>query len=224
MLMMLTLLACSDPPPPPPPPEAPPEVPPEPPPEPEPVNQPPTVDVFTVTPTDPTTSTSLQADIQAKDPEGGMVDVDYEWSVNGRVLLTERTKRLESRNFKRDDVVALKATISDGEDTLERSARITIGNASPMFISDPRGVKDINGFKLTVSDPDGDTIRYHIEGAPKGMTVGSSDGVIKYEGSVNEPGGEYDIRIIAEDPDEAQAIWEFSVNISPGSGGEQPEP
>ena len=51
------------------------------------------------------------------------------------------------------------------------------------------------------------------------MTVGKSVGVVKYEGSVDEPGGEYNIRLIAEDPDKAQAVWEFSVNISPGSPG-----
>ena len=222
MLILLTMLACSDPPPSrpevkPPPVEKPP------PPEPVVINQPPKVSKFTITPTKPNTSTTLDAVVDASDPDGGVVDVDYQWSVNGSVLLTENRKRLESRNFERDDVVSLKVAISDGETTVERSARLTIGNASPIFISDPRNVRDINGFRLSVNDPDGDKVKYRIEGAPKGMAVDASQGVISYEGSVDEPGGEYNIRIIAEDPDKAKAVWEFSVNISAGSPGTEPE-
>ena len=152
-----------------------------------------------------------------------MVDVDYQWSVNGRELLTENGKRLNPRNFERGDVVELKAFASDGEHELTRSARITIGNASPIFISDPRGVRQLDGFKLSVSDPDGDAVRYSIEGAPRGMSVDPRQGIISYQGSVDEPGGSYDILIIAEDPDKARAVWEFSVDVSagsPGSGGE----
>ena len=219
MLMMLTLLACSDPPPPPPPDVIPPPEEPPPPPPPKEANLPPKVAAFNITPTTPNTNTTLEAKVDASDPEGLVVDVDYQWSVNGRTLLTENRKRLESRNYKRDDIVELKATISDGESTVERSARLTIGNASPMFISDPRNVRDLDGFRLSVSDPDGDTVTYRIEGEPKGMSVDKKEGVIAYKGSVDEPGGEYDIRLIAEDPDQAQAVWEFSVNVSAGSPG-----
>ena len=62
-------------------------------------------------------------------------------------------------------------------------------------------------------------ITYQIEGAPKGMTVGAKDGVLAYKGSVEEPGGEYDIRLLAVDSDGGEAIWEFSVAVSAGSPG-----
>jgi hypothetical protein len=220
MLMMLSLLACSDPPPPPPPPEVkpPPEAPP-PPPEPVVINQPPQIKGLTLTPNNPNTDTTLQVKVDAMDPEGLVVDVDYAWSVNGRLLIIENGKRLESRNYEKGDVIELKATASDGEHTVERSSRVTIGNASPIFISDPRNVRDLDGFRLSVSDPDGDVVGYRIEGAPMGMTVDAKRGVISYEGSVEEPGGEYEIRLIAEDPEKAQAVWEFSVEVSAGSGG-----
>ena len=88
MLMMLTLLACSDPPPPPPKPTVkPPPAEPEPEPEPEVRNDPPKISAFSLTPDAPTTDTALQAKVTAKDPEGDRVDVDYEWMLNGKVLL-----------------------------------------------------------------------------------------------------------------------------------------
>ncbi|MDG1484224.1 MAG: hypothetical protein P8R54_31825 [Myxococcota bacterium] len=221
MLMILSLLACSDPPPPPaPPPKVkPPPAEPEPEPEPEPVNEKPRIKGFVITPNAPNTDTTLQAKIDAVDPEGLVLDVDYAWSVNGRNLIIENGKRLESRNYKKGDIVELKATISDGENIVERAGRITIGNAPPIFISDPRNVQDLDGFRLSVSDPDGDAITYQIEGAPKGMTVGAKDGVIAYKGSVEEPGGEYDIRLLAVDTEGGEAIWEFSVAVSAGSPG-----
>lgn len=219
MLMMLTFLACSDPPPLPKPEVKPPPVEAEPEPEPVAPNKPPKIGTFSLSPDDPTTDTTLQATVSASDPEGLVVDVDYQWSVNGRELLTESTQRLKPRNFKRGDVVVFKALVSDGEHEITRSARITIGNASPIFISDPRGVRQLDGFQLSVSDPDGDAVRFRIEDAPRGMSVDSSRGIISYQGSVDEPGGSYDIRIVAEDPDKAQAVWEFSVDVSAGSPG-----
>ncbi len=220
MLMMLSLLACSDPPPPPPRPEVkPPPAEPEPEPEPEPINEPPRIKGLTISPKAPHTDTTLQVKVDAVDPEGLVIDVDYAWSVNGRNLLTENGKRLESRNYKKGDVIELKATISDGENTVERAGRITIGNAPPIFISDPRNVRDLDGFRLNVSDPDGDAITYRIEGAPKGMTVDPKEGVISYKGSVEEPGGDYDIRLLALDDEGGEAVWEFSVTVSAGSPG-----
>ena len=77
-------------------------------------------------------------------------------------------------------------------------------------------IKEINGFQVSAEDPDGDRLIYKLQGEPKGMSI-SSNGVLSYVGSEEEPGGQYSIVVIAEDPQKAQVQWKFSISLSAGS-------
>ena len=75
------------------------------------------------------------------------------------------------------------------------------------------------------ADPDDDDVTFRMEGAPMGMTIGERNGKIQYVGSVDEPGGDYQIQIIAEDGSGGSATWEFGISVSPGSNApEKPDP
>ena len=80
-----------------------------------------------------------------------------------------------------------------------------IGNAPPQWLRDPRNLKKVDGYTVEAVDPDGDPVTYRLEGAPDGMTISTigKAGKISYKGSTTEPGGDYTIKVIAEDSDKA---------------------
>jgi len=224
MIVLLFGLACTPEPPPPPPAPAPEPVreAPPPPPEPEPVNNRPQIKRVTLSPSSITTNTDIEVEVDASDPEGVPLELDYHWTLNDRVLLEERNSSLSHTRIKKGDEVRLRVEANDGTHMTEKSASVTVGNAHPTFIGDPRDLRSFDGFQVRGTDPDDDPLTYSLSGEPRGMTIDRLSGMLRYTGSVDEPGGDYTIRIIAEDPDQGQAIWEVSVAISPGSQAANP--
>ncbi len=218
--MLSLLLACStDPPPPPPALPAPPQEVEEvaPPPPQKARNLPPTIESITIEPSPLTTTTDALAQVDAQDPERQHVDIDYAWWINDRELLAETSERLPSSYFSKGDAIRLQVTISDGEYDQQREISTTVGNSPPVFVADPRSVKQLDGYALEVTDPDGDDIRFRIEDAPRGMSIHPTQGLLSYKGSADEPGGDYTVKVYAEDEDKAAAIWELNLTVTPGS-------
>ena len=206
-----------DPEPPPPPPEA---APPPPPPPPEKLNEPPRIKQVRIFPDHPTTDSELRVDVDAIDPEGLPVRLDYRWVINDRELLESRGPTLAGRHFKKGDQISLTVTARDDEGERESTTKLTIANASPVFVSDPRSVSVLDGLKLEVRDPDGDEVTYRLEGAPRGMTIDAKRGILHYQGSLDEPGGRYTLKVFAEDDDGGYAVWQLGITVEPGSGAQ----
>jgi len=221
VLLSLVLMACLDAvaplpeaePPEPPGPELPPPPPPRPPP-----NRAPSIDALSLQPRAIDTNTDIRADVKASDPEGIPLRTTYSWHVNDSEILQAREVSLDKRYFEKGDKVRLVVTVDDGEKQKQKEASITVANASPSFLTDPRSLTQLDGFQLKVTDPDDDEVSFRMQGAPRGMSIGKKSGTIRYEGSLDEPGGDYDITIFAEDEDGGEARWEFSVAVQPGSG------
>ena len=136
--------------------------------------------------------------------------------VNGRSRPAETRDFLRKTSLKKGDEVEVLLSASDGVQSTEKILKTTIVNAPPEWKSDPREMKDINGFIVEAVDPDGDRVTYRLEGAPKGMSI-SPSGKLSYVGSKDEAGGTYTISVIAEDPDKLQVKWVFSISLSAGS-------
>ncbi|MFT4977406.1 MAG: hypothetical protein ACI8S6_003311 [Myxococcota bacterium] len=221
MLAPLVLIAClgdnaplpEAEPPPPPRPALPPPAPPRPP-----RNRPPTIDSIALDPSAINTNSDVIAQVSATDPEGGIAQLSYAWAINDREILHVTTEALPRRFFVRGDEVRLRVTADDGDNQTQAEISVVVGNASPSFLTDPRSLTQIDGFKLEVIDPDEDEIAFRMEGAPRGMSVGKADGVLRYQGSADEPGGEYRVKVFAEDGSGGHAVWEFSLSVSAGSG------
>jgi len=157
-----------------------------------------------------------EVEVDGLDPEGGALRFDYEWSLNGRKLVSERSSSLKRTKLKRGDEVSVRVTARVGERATAKMATTVIANSPPMWESDPRLIREVDGFTVKAIDADGDPIAYRLEGQPKGMTI-SNKGVMSYKGSTSEPGGKYSISVIAEDPEKASVQWSFSISLSPGS-------
>lgn len=222
-LLLVLLVACSGGEPPPPPPAAP-----APKPKPKKAaqdtapptgpNSPPVLSSITFEPSKPTTNDAVRAVVKASDRDGDRVDVDYKWFINGQERYEFRNEVLPARAIEKGDVVVCEVDASDGErETSRTSKELTIANTAPRFVSDPRAMKDIDGFRVEATDDDGDKLKFSLQGAPDGMTVDKDLGVLRYKGTVDEPGGQYRIKVVANDGDGGKAGWDFGIELSPGS-------
>lgn len=181
-------------------------------------NQPPRIVSITISPSAPLASQDLSVAVETSDADGDPVDVDQVWVINDQVQIAETADTLSQTLLKKGDRVAVQVTASDDAGTVEQTSSTTvIQNSPPLFLTDPRSVKELDGLRLEGQDPDGDPLTWSISGAPAGMVIDPEKGVIRYKGTAEEPGGAYRIRVQLSDGGGGQAEWEAGITIAPGS-------
>ena len=161
-------------------------------------------------------SDRIGVEYETFDPDGDPTREELFWTVNGQELISEKGRNLRRKNIKKGDEIAFTLVVKDGLLENQQSIKTVVGNAPPQWLRDPRTLTQVDGYTVEAVDPDGDPLTYRLEGAPNGMTI-SNDGKISYKGSTTEPGGDYTIRVIAEDSDKALVQWSFAIQLSPGS-------
>ena len=136
------------------------------------------------------------------------------WTINGKDLMSEKGRTLRRKNIKKGDEIIATLVVSDGLLKNQQSVKTVVDNAPPQWLKDPRNLTKVDGYTVEAIDPDGDPITYRLEGAPDGMTIltRGNVGTISYKGSTREPGGDYTVRVIAEDSDKALVQWSFPYN------------
>ena len=150
MITLLSFFACQNEAPPPPPVEleAPVE---EPVPEPSepapPSNTLPVIDVAEFVNENPTAQDKVQVRVEASDADNERVRLDYEWVVNGKKLPSEHRKVLGDNRVKKGDEVIVTIIASDGKGETKKQLPLTIANASPFWLEDPRLTSGLNGFQ-----------------------------------------------------------------------------
>ena len=151
----------------------------------------------------------------------GYLDVDYEWEVNGRRLLSEKTEVLPHRRFSKGDTVQAFLSVRMGETTIEREgALLLVGNSPPRILTNPRSLSTLDGFRIRGEDPDGGPVTYHTKGGPPGLSIGESTGVVRYKPSKTAEGGEHPLVFVVRDEDGAESEWRLTINVSAGSESE----
>jgi hypothetical protein len=164
-------------------------------------------------------SDTIAVEYETFDPDGDSTREELFWMVNGQELISEKGRKLRRKNIKKGDEIVATLVVNDGVLENQQSIKTVVGNAPPQWLRDPRNLTKVDGYTVEAVDPDGDPLTYRLQGAPKGMSI-SNEGRISYEGSINEPGGSYTIRVIAEDTDNGIVQWSFSIQLSPGSGAQ----
>lgn len=182
---------------------------------PEPIN----ITKFSFLKENPTAFDPISVDFETSDMSPRALRSEYEWSLNGKRLISETSKGLKRTKVKKGDHVSVTVFVRDGDEEASKTIQTTIANSAPQWETDPRLVDQIDGFVVRATDPDREVITYRLEGAPKGMRI-SPQGRLSYKGTTSEPGGKYNISVIAEDPDKAQVKWEFSIVVSAGSAAQ----
>lgn len=184
-------------------------------------NRPPIISSAEFTNGAPKFGDEIKAQIEATDPDGDDIDIEYTWKINGKLQASERREFLRKAEPVKGDEILLTATATDGDLETEKQLSVTIQNTPPAWQQDPKQFKSIVGHSVRASDADGDVLTYRLEGAPKGMAIDPAQGLISYLGAADEPGGNYTVTIVAEDDDKASVKWSFSIEISAGSGSKK---
>ncbi len=185
-------------------------------------NRPPIIRAIRLTPGTADRTHSLTAKVDATDPEGMSVDVDYEWSVDGRPQSGKRDATLALQDYDRGSTVqvAIRVTDAGGQVATASSEPLTIANANPRFVAKPSDIKRLDGFRLEADDPDGDTLSFRLEDAPPGVTL-DSRGYFHYTGSEDGKGGAFRMKILIDDGHGGEGRMEVPLDISAGSKGKE---
>jgi hypothetical protein len=119
--------------------------------------------------------------------------------------------------------VQVAATPFDGVDkgNTRRSGVLVILNSAPKIVSDPpeRAAKGVYRYAVQAEDPDGDPLRFSLQGQPPaGMEVDSETGVVQWQVVVHERPVTYKFEVVAQDPAGAMSIQEITMGAAPPSG------
>ncbi len=135
-------------------------------------NSPPVIATVSVSPSAPTTNTTLSVATSVSDPEGDTVTLSYDWYVDGVLVQSGAATTLDgATHFDKDEVVTVEVIADDGVNTARQSsAGLTVQNTppgAPVLSISPTG--PVAGDALTcgiataATDDDGDPITYTME-------------------------------------------------------------
>ncbi len=162
--------------------------------------------------------TMIKAEIEGRDADDDPVTFYREWRKNDVVLPGETLDDLDTKEFKKGDLITLYVTPFDGKEKGKKkwSPTIMIANRPPEITSSPpTAVSNRYTYEVKASDPDGDKLTFFLEGGPPGMTIDPATGRIEWNvPSVSELKSDvvYNVKVIASDGD-AVAFQGFNLSL-----------
>lgn len=185
-----------------------------------PAGRPPVISKVTVAPPRPRVADELVAQVEATDPDGDPLDLDYAWFVDGQEIIGRNADRLEAGVAKKGQQVRVEVRASDGNaEARAASEPVAVRNTEPVFEEGSEKITRIDGARFRAVDADGDEITWRIDGGPPGLTM-SPEGTLSYKGSPSDPGGDYVVKVIGEDG-EGKCELSFPMQIQPGSASKK---
>lgn len=168
----------------------------------------------------------LKVTVNTGDAEGEPITLSYKWLRNDKEIPGAKSETLDTKDFRKKDVLIVLVTVSDGKATREpRASRpVTIENAPPRFTSTPPAgitltpVKEgppkegVYEYTVTVVDPDDDPVTFELAQGPPGMTIDAATGKIMWKVTL-ESLGKHHIIIAAKDNDKGVTRQEFDLEL-----------
>jgi Putative Ig domain len=145
-------------------------------------NQPPQVDRVVLHPPRPLPGNTIEARIEASDPDGDPVRLDLEWRQNGRVISSGAETAVAPEHLRKNDEIELRVTATDGRDESEPvHVTAAVGNQAPLiqalYLTPDGEVRP--GQPVTAApqglDADGDPLEYEFEWWLNGHVVRGAD-------------------------------------------------
>jgi len=177
-------------------------------------NTPPEIDQIVMEPTPLHRGDNLRARVFARDPDGDPIKLSYHWFRNGKEIPAVQNETLDTKVFRKKDVLAVLVTPSDGKGTRQPTAGapVTIENSPPRITSTPP-TTIIDGqylYQVNAIDPDDDPITYELKQAPVGMIIDAATGKLVWK-LTPESKGKHRVLILAKDNDKATAQQDFEL-------------
>lgn len=120
-------------------------------------------------------------EVEASDPDGDPVTIEYEWIVGDNVVSTSRY--LKKNLIKRGTEFTVKVTPFDGEARGNPAMlKKSISNISPQIDATAGFTFDGTtlSYQVKATDPDGDILRYGLANAPAGMNIDEDTGLVTW--------------------------------------------
>ncbi len=135
---------------------------------------------------------NLSAVVDAEDPDGDRLRIEYVWRVNGRVA-ARGEPNLPTTEFKRGDEIQLAVVAHDDTDESRKleSAPVRLSNASPEIRSKPEAMDEDGVFRYAIQaeDHDGDRpLHYELVEGPRGMRLDPVTGEITWQPGSGQSG------------------------------------
>ncbi len=158
--------------------------------------------------------TVIKGEAEGSDKDGDDVEFSYVWKRNGVTVLGAASDKLDTKGFKKGDLITLYVTPFDGKEKgrVKRSSAIMINNRTPEITSIP-SASITNGryiYEVKAIDPDNDKLTYSLENAPPDMTIDAAKGVIQWDVPPTA-GVSYSFTIVVSDGD-AKAFQGFTLS------------
>jgi hypothetical protein len=163
--------------------------------------------------------TMIKAEIEGRDADDDPVTFYREWKKNDEALPGEILDDLDTKGFKKGDLITLYVAPFDGKENGKRkwSPTIMIANRPPQITSSPpTAISNSYIYEVKASDPDGDKLTFSLEGAPPGMTIDPTIGRIEWNvPSLSELKSDmvYNVKVIASDGD-ANAFQGYELRLT----------
>lgn len=184
-------------------------------------NTAPTVESVTITPSEPSASDTLQAQVSVRDADGDRAHVEYTWWVNGKRAGEGSSFDLSAT--RRGARIEVSVTADDGKDQSEpTTASVTLGNSPPHIEGirfEPSGgwFAGQNTAALPdAMDPDGDPMTFEYTWYHNGHSV--SDSGPTFDGSKLSRGDRVQLVVIASDgQDQSNELRTDEIEVSNSS-------
>jgi hypothetical protein len=160
---------------------------------------------------------TIEAQVEASDPDHDRVDVTYKWFRNQTVIKEGDESFLETIGLSSNDQIMVEVTAHDPSATGNslRSDPLVLGNNDPKIVSAPPApsAQDRYEYSVRAIDPDGDPLTYRLETAPPGMTINEQSGHLVWTLPADQPGTIH-VKVIAQDGRGGAAYQEFDLTLS----------
>jgi len=90
---------------------------------------------------------------------------------------------------------------------------VQVANSTPQVVQGVGGTGQMDGSVFRAMDPDGDPVRWSIEGGPPGLSIHPTSGKLQVDARGVYEQGDYDVEIVATDPHGGAGRMGFRVNL-----------
>jgi len=154
--------------------------------------------------------------VDAIDPEGDELELDYTWFVNDDEIDHEGAV-FPTRALGRGDTVRVEVVASDGrsESAPMSSPPLSVANGLPRIVSrpEPAGPDGVFRYQLEVQDAEGEgPLRFSLAKSPPGMTVNPVRGFVEWRPR-RDQAGTHPVEIVVEDSAGGVVHQSFELTI-----------
>jgi hypothetical protein len=186
-------------------------------------NSPPVIHSVTIARRDTLPANRIEASVDVSDADRDPLALTFQWYRNGALVKEGEEAFLETEGVVAGDLVAVEVTARDpnGAESTARSAPWMMDNRPPRIVSIPPVPQsaDSYSYKVQAVDDDGDQLKYVLQTAPVGMTIGE-DGRIDWR-VPRDHLGVHHVTIIVTDGRGGIASQEFDLQLIPQSPAPQ---